>query len=268
MDVTKRSHFSHLSGSQAASSLVGALVEENGTARTVAKLNSLVFATGSLGTTRSLSSPRVDSGDMPGLRDRSASNPQAQGGLGKANGTPRTTDTRTSPVQQAVVLLPRLLKAAAPPLPPLAPRPPGFYPTAESRATPPSVTKPRASKERAALSVQVRVPAPPPPPVTMSSEELARKLQRRLRLEALAETNQGAPQPAPCAASAGDREPEPPARAPTVSADSELSAKLSRRLDIHQGAARSRRSKVFNPYTEFPEFSRRLLKNLESMFKM
>ncbi|XP_027253268.1 EF-hand domain-containing protein D1 isoform X2 [Cricetulus griseus] len=102
----------------------------------------------------------------------------------------------------------------------------------------------------------------------MSSEELARKLQRRLRLEALAETNQGAPQPAPCAASAGDREPEPPARAPTVSADSELSAKLSRRLDIHQGAARSRRSKVFNPYTEFPEFSRRLLKNLESMFKM
>ncbi|XP_003513365.1 EF-hand domain-containing protein D1 isoform X1 [Cricetulus griseus] len=78
MDVTKRSHFSHLSGSQAASSLVGALVEENGTARTVAKLNSLVFATGSLGTTRSLSSPRVDSGDMPGLRDRKVFNPYTE----------------------------------------------------------------------------------------------------------------------------------------------------------------------------------------------
>nr|XP_042115699.1 EF-hand domain-containing protein D1 isoform X2 [Peromyscus maniculatus bairdii] len=102
----------------------------------------------------------------------------------------------------------------------------------------------------------------------MSSEELARKLQRRLRLEALAENNHGAPQPAPYAAPAGDQEPEPPARAPMASADSELSAQLNRRLDIHQGAARSRRSKVFNPYTEFPEFSRRLLKDLESMFKM
>ncbi|KAL1770858.1 EF-hand domain-containing protein D1 [Sigmodon hispidus] len=101
----------------------------------------------------------------------------------------------------------------------------------------------------------------------MSSEELARKLQRRLRLEALAETNQGAPEPAPCAVPEGDQEPEPPARALTASADSELSAQLNRRLDIHQGAARSRRSKVFNPYTEFPEFSRRLLRDLESMFK-
>ncbi|XP_042115700.2 EF-hand domain-containing protein D1 isoform X1 [Peromyscus maniculatus bairdii] len=102
----------------------------------------------------------------------------------------------------------------------------------------------------------------------MSSEELARKLQRRLRLEALAENNHGAPQPAPYAAPAGDQEPEPPARAPMASADSELSAQLNRRLDIHQGAARSRRSKVFNPYTEFPEFSRRLLRDLESMFKI
>lgn len=101
----------------------------------------------------------------------------------------------------------------------------------------------------------------------MSSEELACKLQRRLRLEMRAETDQGCPQPAPRAVPAGHREPEQPARAPTASADSELNLKLSRRLDIHQGAARSRRSKVFNPYTEFPEFSRRLLKDLERMFK-
>lgn len=101
----------------------------------------------------------------------------------------------------------------------------------------------------------------------MSSEELARKLQRRLRLETMAETDQGVLQPTPCAAPAGNREPEPPVQVPLVNADSELSAKLSRRLDIHQGIVRSRRSKVFNPYTEFPEFSRRLLKDLESMFK-
>lgn len=101
----------------------------------------------------------------------------------------------------------------------------------------------------------------------MSGEELACKLQRRLRLEMLAETDQGGPQPAPCADPAGHREPEPPAREPTASADSELNLKLSRRLDIHQGATPSRLSKVFNPYTEFPEFSRRLLKDLERMFK-
>jgi hypothetical protein len=63
-------------------------------------------------------------------------------------------------------------------------------------------------------------------------------------------------------------EPEPPARAPTASADAELSAQLSRRLDINEGAARPRRCRVFNPYTEFPEFSRRLIKDLENMFKL
>ncbi|XP_012877774.1 PREDICTED: EF-hand domain-containing protein D1 [Dipodomys ordii] len=57
-------------------------------------------------------------------------------------------------------------------------------------------------------------------------------------------------------------------RGPAASADAELSAQLSRRLDINEGAARPRRrSRVFNPYTEFPEFSRRLIKDLESVFK-
>ncbi|XP_069322056.1 EF-hand domain-containing protein D1 [Eulemur rufifrons] len=101
----------------------------------------------------------------------------------------------------------------------------------------------------------------------MASEELARKLRRRLRLE---EAEEGGPQPAPPAAPAPEPElePAPPARAPAASADAELSAQLSRRLDINEGAARPRRCKVFNPYTEFPEFSRRLIKDLESMFKL
>ena len=59
-----------------------------------------------------------------------------------------------------------------------------------------------------------------------------------------------------------------PAWAPTARADAELSAQLNRRLDINEGAARPRRCKVFHPYSEFPEFSRRLIKDLESMFKL
>ncbi|XP_003784904.1 EF-hand domain-containing protein D1 [Otolemur garnettii] len=101
----------------------------------------------------------------------------------------------------------------------------------------------------------------------MASEELARKLQRRLQLE---ETEEGGPQLAPPDAPAPEPglEPVPPARASTASADAELSAQLSRRLDINEGAARPRRCKVFHPYSEFPEFSRRLIKDLESMFKL
>lgn len=111
----------------------------------------------------------------------------------------------------------------------------------------------------------------------MASEELARKLLRRLQL---GEAPEGRPEPAPRAAPAlepepgpgpgpePEPEPETPTPAPTASADAELSAQLSRRLDINEGAARPRRCKVFNPYTEFPEFSRRLIKDLESKFKL
>lgn len=94
----------------------------------------------------------------------------------------------------------------------------------------------------------------------MSSEELARKLQRRLQR---GEAQEGCPEPASLAAAA----PEPEPGTPAASADAELSAQLSRRLHINEGAARPRRCKVFNPYTEFPEFSRRLIKDLESKFK-
>ncbi|XP_062058487.1 EF-hand domain-containing protein D1 [Lepus europaeus] len=99
----------------------------------------------------------------------------------------------------------------------------------------------------------------------MASEELACKLQRRLRRE---EAEAGDPQPAPLAARVPEPKPEPPAPALPASADAELSAQLSRRLDINEGAVRPRRCKVFNPYTEFPEFSRRLIKDLESKFKL
>ncbi|XP_006760725.1 PREDICTED: EF-hand domain-containing protein D1 [Myotis davidii] len=81
----------------------------------------------------------------------------------------------------------------------------------------------------------------------MSSEELARKLQRRLQR---GEAQEGCPEPASLAAAA----PEPEPGTPAASADAELTA-------------RPRRCKVFNPYTEFPEFSRRLIKDLESKFK-
>ncbi|KAM9085063.1 EF-hand domain-containing protein D1 isoform 2-T2 [Megaptera novaeangliae] len=98
----------------------------------------------------------------------------------------------------------------------------------------------------------------------MASEELASKLQRRLQWE---EVDGGLP-PAPRAAPVPEPQPQPSAWAPTARADAELSAQLNRRLDINEGAARPRRCKVFHPYSEFPEFSRRLIKDLESMFKL
>ncbi|XP_072817953.1 EF-hand domain-containing protein D1 isoform X2 [Vicugna pacos] len=99
----------------------------------------------------------------------------------------------------------------------------------------------------------------------MASEELASKLQRRLQWE---EAEDGGVQPAPRAASVPESQPQPLARVPTARADAELSAQLNRRLDINEGAARPRRCKVFHPYSEFPEFSRRLIKDLESMFRL
>ncbi|XP_004576782.1 EF-hand domain-containing protein D1 [Ochotona princeps] len=99
----------------------------------------------------------------------------------------------------------------------------------------------------------------------MASEELACKLRRRLQRE---KAEEGDPQPAPLAAPLPEPKPEPAAVALPASADAELSAQLSRRLNISEGAVRPRRCKVFNPYTEFPEFSRRLIKDLENKFKL
>ncbi|XP_077008180.1 EF-hand domain-containing protein D1 [Tamandua tetradactyla] len=89
----------------------------------------------------------------------------------------------------------------------------------------------------------------------MASEELARELQFPLQQEA-EEGGPGAPPP------------ELSTRAPAAGADTELSAQLNRRLDISEGVAQPRRCRVFNPYTEFPELSRRLIKDLERQFKL
>ncbi|KAG9265350.1 EF-hand domain-containing protein D1 [Astyanax mexicanus] len=51
-------------------------------------------------------------------------------------------------------------------------------------------------------------------------------------------------------------------------ATDELAEKLHRRLDLQQGAGQPpRQPRVFNPYTEFKEFSRKQIKDMEQMFK-
>ncbi|XP_059371042.1 EF-hand domain-containing protein D1 [Carassius carassius] len=99
----------------------------------------------------------------------------------------------------------------------------------------------------------------------MSSEELARKLQRRLDGE------QHDPKLGSPAQTGADEEQSHPVRPSTAAvngdASSELTEKLSRRLDIHDGTAKPKQMKVFNPYTEFKEFSRKQIKDMEKMFK-
>uniref|UniRef100_A0A8C8S6G2 EF-hand domain family member D1 n=1 Tax=Pelusios castaneus TaxID=367368 RepID=A0A8C8S6G2_9SAUR len=105
----------------------------------------------------------------------------------------------------------------------------------------------------------------------MASDELAQKLQRRLLLE------ESSPGPAvggegePAAAAGGgpaEEEEKEDRSVLLASADSELGAKLSRRQDINEGTAQPRQAKVFNPYTEFKEFSRRQIKDMERMFRL
>ncbi|XP_069583856.1 EF-hand domain-containing protein D1 [Ranitomeya imitator] len=96
----------------------------------------------------------------------------------------------------------------------------------------------------------------------MAENELTQKLQRRLVLE---------DDPAPPAAEDevpavpnGEQDDKPA----NANADSELSAKLNRRNDINQGTAvPANRGQVFNPYTEFKEFSRKQIKDMEAMFR-
>lgn len=78
----------------------------------------------------------------------------------------------------------------------------------------------------------------------------------------------GGLQPEPRAAPVPESQLRASAWAPTARAHAELSAQLNRRLDVNEGAARPRRCKVFHLYSEFPEFSHRLIKDLESMFKL
>lgn len=93
----------------------------------------------------------------------------------------------------------------------------------------------------------------------MASDELARKLQSRLDA-----SQQDEPRPDPGASPA---RPKPPGPGGCGDSTSELSAQLTRRLDIHDGTAAPRPHRVFNPYTEFKEFSRKQIKDMEAMFK-
>lgn len=103
---------------------------------------------------------------------------------------------------------------------------------------------------------------------TMATDELASKLSRRLQMEG--EGGEATEQPglngAAAAAAAGA--PDEAAQA-LGSADDELSAKLLRRADLNQGIGepQSPSRRVFNPYTEFKEFSRKQIKDMEKMFK-
>lgn len=109
----------------------------------------------------------------------------------------------------------------------------------------------------------------------MASEELARKLQRRLAAEQAtgepAGPSPAGPSPAegppPATSTETLQETERAAAASDDTASSELNAKLTRRLDINDGIAAPKRSKVFNPYTEFKDFSRKQIKEMEAMFK-
>lgn len=94
----------------------------------------------------------------------------------------------------------------------------------------------------------------------MASEELARKLQSRLGA-----TQQAVPRPELEQSPVRPKLQEPEAACGDSS--SELSAKLTRRLDINEGNAAPRATRVFNPYTEFKEFSRKQIKDMEAMFK-
>ncbi|XP_018423167.1 PREDICTED: EF-hand domain-containing protein D1 [Nanorana parkeri] len=94
----------------------------------------------------------------------------------------------------------------------------------------------------------------------MAENELAQKLQRRLVLKEV--------EPPADNGDAAEPENGTEEKPVTSNADSELSAKLNRRNDINAGAAvPANRTHIFNPYTEFKEFSRKQIKDMEAMFK-
>uniref|UniRef100_A0A8C5M3U1 EF-hand domain family member D1 n=1 Tax=Leptobrachium leishanense TaxID=445787 RepID=A0A8C5M3U1_9ANUR len=92
----------------------------------------------------------------------------------------------------------------------------------------------------------------------MADNELAERLQRRLVLDA--EPREAEPN--------GTQGGEEEDKAATANADSELSAKLNRRQDINAGTAvPANKCAIRNPYTEFKEFSRKQIKEMDVMFR-
>ncbi|XP_060097937.1 EF-hand domain-containing protein D1 [Heteronotia binoei] len=112
----------------------------------------------------------------------------------------------------------------------------------------------------------------------MASAELAQKLQRRLLRDGSCseptldkeESDEGVTQEGAAAGSQTSPEhaEEEDRNVLSAAADPELSAKLSRRQDINAGAARPRFAQIFNPYTEFKEFTRRQIKDMERLFRL
>ncbi|XP_024149664.1 EF-hand domain-containing protein D2 [Oryzias melastigma] len=95
----------------------------------------------------------------------------------------------------------------------------------------------------------------------MATDELSSKLSRRLQIE------DGAEQPVAvdgCGLQDGAEE-----KPLAASADSELGALLQRRGELNEGHGEAQQPsmRVFNPYTEFKEFSRKQIKDMEKMFK-
>lgn len=94
----------------------------------------------------------------------------------------------------------------------------------------------------------------------MATDELSSKLNRRLQIE---DGDHDA------VALEGSHENGAHEKPATASADSELGAKLQRRGELNEGVGGHQQPsmKVFNPYTEFKEFSRKQIKDMEKMFK-
>ncbi|XP_066500189.1 EF-hand domain-containing protein D2 [Hoplias malabaricus] len=94
----------------------------------------------------------------------------------------------------------------------------------------------------------------------MATDELSLKLNRRLQIE---EGGQEA------VAEDETEENGSHEKQTTANADSELEAKLVRRGELNDGLRDQQQPsmKVFNPYTEFKEFSRKQIKDMEKMFK-
>ncbi|GLD45565.1 EF-hand domain-containing protein D2 [Lates japonicus] len=96
----------------------------------------------------------------------------------------------------------------------------------------------------------------------MATDELSSKLSRRLQIEEGAED--------PVAVDVPEHQNGSEEKPSTANADSELGAKLLRRGELNEGQGEPSQPsmKVFNPYTEFKEFSRKQIKDMEKMFKM
>ncbi|KAJ3589685.1 hypothetical protein NHX12_010528 [Muraenolepis orangiensis] len=97
----------------------------------------------------------------------------------------------------------------------------------------------------------------------MATDELSSKLNRRLQIEDGVEEAVAVDEVLQQQHSAEEEKP------PAGSADSELGAKLLRREELNAGGGEPLQpsERLFNPNTEFREFSRKQIKDMDKMFK-